>query len=67
MSLYAEFMKEYRDLGHMQEVKEAEEPKITYYIPHLGVFRPKKNSTKMRVVFNASQPTKTGESLNSIL
>lgn len=66
MSLYTEFMKEYKDLGHMQEVKETEEPKIAYYIPHLGVFRPEKNSTKMRVVFNASQPTTTGESLNSI-
>ena len=64
MSLYAEFMKEYRDLGHMQEVKETEEPKITYYVPHLGIFRPEKNLTKMRVVFNTSQPTTAGESLN---
>ena len=65
MSFYVEFIKDYSDLGHIQEVKEAEELKITY-VPHLGVFCPEKNSTKFRVVVNASQSTTTGEFSNSI-
>ncbi|GFX11009.1 DUF1758 domain-containing protein [Trichonephila clavipes] len=39
---------------------------IAYYMPHHGIFRPEKSTTKLRVVFNATNPTSNGLSLNSI-
>ncbi|XP_054706701.1 uncharacterized protein LOC129216512 [Uloborus diversus] len=64
--LYCKFMTEYERLGHMERVMETKDPAPCYYLPHRGVYRPEKNSTKLRVVFNDSQITSTGESLNSL-
>ncbi len=64
---YSEFMEEYEFLGHMSIVPEAELSKPAYYIPHHAVFRPQSQTTKLRVVFNASSKTRTGLSLNDIL
>ncbi|GBM86008.1 Uncharacterized protein K02A2.6 [Araneus ventricosus] len=66
-SLYTDFLREYEDLGHLERVVESSEPPTQYYIPHHGVLRPDKLTTKFRVVFNASSPTTTGISLNDIL
>ncbi|GFY26302.1 integrase catalytic domain-containing protein [Trichonephila clavipes] len=38
LKLYRDFLKEYKELGHMQEVDEKEECGM-YFIPHLGVYR----------------------------
>ncbi|GFW79582.1 DUF5641 domain-containing protein [Trichonephila clavipes] len=38
LKLYRDFSKEYKELGHMQEVDEREECGM-YFIPHLGVYR----------------------------
>ncbi|GBN67718.1 hypothetical protein AVEN_88180-1, partial [Araneus ventricosus] len=67
LSLYTDFLREYEDLGHLERVVESSEPPTQYYIPHHGVLRPDKLTTKLRVVFNASSPTTTGISLNGIL
>ncbi|GFX75431.1 integrase catalytic domain-containing protein [Trichonephila clavipes] len=67
LSLYAEFLKEYEELGHLERVVESIEPPTHYYIPHHGVLRPAKLATKLRFVFNGSSPTTTGISLNDIL
>ncbi|GFX30989.1 integrase catalytic domain-containing protein [Trichonephila clavipes] len=67
LSLYAEFLKEYEELGHLERVVESSEPPTHYYIPHHGVLRPEKLTTKLRIVFNGSSPTTTGISLNDIL
>ncbi|GFW04299.1 integrase catalytic domain-containing protein [Trichonephila clavipes] len=67
LSLYAEFLKEYEELGHLERVVESSEPPTHYYIPHHGVLRPEKLTTKLRIVFNGSSPTITGISLNDIL
>ncbi|GFV18640.1 integrase catalytic domain-containing protein [Trichonephila clavipes] len=67
LSLYAEFLKEYEELGHLERVFELSEPPTHYYIPHHGVLRPEKLTTKLRIVFNGSSPTTTGISLNDIL
>ncbi|GFT66155.1 integrase catalytic domain-containing protein [Trichonephila clavipes] len=67
LSLYAEFLKEYEELGHLERVVESSEPPTHYYIPHHGVLRPEKLTTKLRIVFNGSSPTTTGISLNNIL
>ncbi|GFT63916.1 integrase catalytic domain-containing protein [Trichonephila clavipes] len=67
LSLYAEFLKEYEELGHLERVVESSEPPTHYYVPHHGVLRPEKLTTKLRIVFNGSLPTTTGISLNDIL
>ncbi|GFX69844.1 integrase catalytic domain-containing protein [Trichonephila clavipes] len=67
LSLYAEFLKEYEELGHLERVVESSEPPTHYCIPHHGVLRPEKLTTKLRIVFNGSSPTITGISLNDIL
>ncbi|GFX75326.1 integrase catalytic domain-containing protein [Trichonephila clavipes] len=67
LSLYAEFLKDYEELGHLERVVESSEPPTHYYIPHHGVLRPEKLTTKLRIVFNGSSPTTTGISLNDIL
>ncbi|GFW77781.1 DUF1758 domain-containing protein [Trichonephila clavipes] len=64
--LFRDFLKEYEELGHMTEITESVEPEYTYYMPHHGIYRPQKSTTKLRTVFNASALTANGRSLNSI-
>ncbi|GFV20524.1 integrase catalytic domain-containing protein [Trichonephila clavipes] len=64
--LYHDFLKDYEELGHMIEIKESIEPEYTYYMPHHGIYRPQKSTTKLRTVFDASALTTNGRSLNSI-
>ncbi|XP_071055143.1 uncharacterized protein [Onthophagus taurus] len=62
----SKFMSEYLSLGHMRHVS----GKLTfpnYYLPHHGVVRETSSTTRLRVVFNGSQPTSTGVSLNDCL
>ncbi|GFT17781.1 DUF1758 domain-containing protein [Trichonephila clavipes] len=63
----AEFLKEYEELRNFERVVESSEPPTHYYIPHHGVLRPEKLTTKLRIVFNGSSPTTSGISLNDIL
>ncbi|KAL0870369.1 hypothetical protein ABMA27_005379 [Loxostege sticticalis] len=60
---YREFIKEYSDLGHLSEVVK---PDFGYYLPHHAVIREKSETTKLRVVFDASAKTTSGKSLNDI-
>ena len=63
---YCAFMQEYADLEHMEVVPSHEvSVSNTSYLPHHPVT--KKDSDKIRVVFNASQKSSTGISLNSML
>lgn len=67
---YSKFIEEYRTLGHMAEVDEAEcssSSLPTYFLPHHCVLRPESTTTKLRVVFDASCATDTGVSLNDCL
>ncbi|XP_037919504.1 uncharacterized protein LOC119656896 [Hermetia illucens] len=65
---YVAFMEEYLALGHMVEGPVADKfTKQTYYLPHHAVRKDDSTTTKLRVVFNASQATPTGKSLNDIL
>ncbi|GFY26442.1 uncharacterized protein TNCV_2877741 [Trichonephila clavipes] len=67
LKLYRDFIHEYDQLGHMKEVvAEHDNSEVAYYMPHHGVLRPEKSTTKLRVVFNATNPTSNGLSLNSI-
>ncbi|GFT89614.1 integrase catalytic domain-containing protein [Trichonephila clavipes] len=65
LSLYEKFLQEYEDLGHMREIK-ADGSGVSFYMPHHGVYRPEKSTTKLRTVFNASSPSTSGKSLNLI-
>ncbi|GFY10968.1 integrase catalytic domain-containing protein [Trichonephila clavipes] len=65
LKLYRDFLKEYKELGHMQEVDEKEKSGM-YFIPHLGVYRSDKKTSKLRVVFNASSANTNGYSLNPL-
>ncbi|GFW36402.1 uncharacterized protein TNCV_3713201 [Trichonephila clavipes] len=67
LKLYRDFIHEYEKLGHMKEVViENDNSEIAYYMPHHGILRPEKSTTKLRVAFNATNPTSNGLSLNSI-
>ncbi|GBO33738.1 hypothetical protein AVEN_15503-1, partial [Araneus ventricosus] len=65
-TLYKAFLQEYLDLGHMQQIMDEDNAK-SYYIPHHCIYKPEKTTTPLRVVFDASAKTSTGQSLNSIL
>ncbi|XP_075225287.1 uncharacterized protein LOC142326586 [Lycorma delicatula] len=62
-----QFLREYEDLGHMQEVPiENSEPSNSYYIPNHPVIKEDSSTTEVRVVFDASCKTSSGISLNDI-
>ncbi|GFS97237.1 integrase catalytic domain-containing protein [Trichonephila clavipes] len=65
LGLYRNFIHEYLEMGHVEVVVEDEDSAIVYYLPHHGVYR-HENKTPLRVVFNASSVTTSGESLNSL-
>lgn len=66
--LYVDFIQEYESLGHMAPVSSYDdEPSNVYYLPHHGILREDRYTTKLRVVFNGSSQTSTGISLNDIL
>jgi len=65
---YLQFINEYIELGHMEQVSDNNEnDKPVYYIPHHAVLRDNSLTTRLRVVFDASCATDTGKSLNDIL
>ncbi|XP_011882885.1 PREDICTED: uncharacterized protein LOC105570364 [Vollenhovia emeryi] len=65
---YLEFMREYRTMGHMELVPEAQgNQEVVNYLPHHGVTREESTTTKLRVVFDASCQTSSGEALNHLL
>lgn len=66
---YAQFIREYEQLGHMREVHEDpnEAPGLVYYLPHHCVLRPTSTTTKLRVVFDGSAKTSSGVSINDVL
>ncbi|XP_025262213.1 uncharacterized protein LOC112637209 [Camponotus floridanus] len=59
---YREFMQEYEDLKHMSPVNTV--GTAGCYLPHHGVLRQSNSCSKLRVVFNGSQRTASGDSLN---
>ncbi|GFT16529.1 integrase catalytic domain-containing protein [Trichonephila clavipes] len=60
LELYRNFIREYLEMGHMEEVVEDEDSAIVYYLPHHGVYRQGSKTTHLRVVFNASSITTSG-------
>ncbi|XP_050340593.1 uncharacterized protein LOC126767010 [Bactrocera neohumeralis] len=66
---YNRVLNEYVELGHMAKVhtNQTADSSNNYYLPHHAVKKEESTSTKVRVVFNASQATSNGTSLNDIL
>ncbi|XP_025262292.1 uncharacterized protein LOC112637249 [Camponotus floridanus] len=65
--LYGDFMEEYSNLKHMTLVKTPLIKNSACYLSHHGVLRISSTTTKLRVVFNGSQCTPAGDSLNNTL
>lgn len=63
--MYSDFMREYEDLGHMSK-SNIPRPPLSYFVPHHAVMREKSESTKLRVVYDASCRTSSGLSINDI-
>ncbi|KAG7295897.1 hypothetical protein JYU34_020982 [Plutella xylostella] len=64
--MYCDFMNEYESLGHMTRIG-IDKPELpNYTLSHHGVFKESSSTTRLRVVFNASVPTKSSKSLNDI-
>lgn len=61
-------MREYLTVGHMRRVPtELVDLPNCYYIPHHAVMKEESTTTKLRVVFDASNKTSNGKSLNDVL
>jgi hypothetical protein len=60
---YSDFINEYKNLGHLSEIPK---PSFGYYLPHHAVLREQSETTKLRVVFDASAKTSTNISFNDI-
>ncbi|XP_061394371.1 uncharacterized protein LOC133329930, partial [Musca vetustissima] len=66
-SQYIKFMREYEQLGHMQKIDVCTVSNPKYFIPHHCVLKPDSTTTKLRVVFDASAKTSSGQSLNDLM
>lgn len=60
---YHNFIDEYKQSGHLSESQSLSHPN---YLPHHAVVRENSESTKLRVVLDASCPTSSGYSINDI-
>ncbi|XP_047546049.1 uncharacterized protein LOC125077958 [Vanessa atalanta] len=66
-SQYIAFIREYAELGHLSEVTlDSPTLNLCYHLPHHPVFKENSESTKIRVVFDASARTSSGVSVNDI-
>lgn len=63
-TLYVEFMREYLNQNHMSLVPQEEIFDVAYYIPQHCVLKPKSETTKSRVIFNAAAKLPNQKSLN---
>ena len=66
--MYCETVRKYIQDGHARPIDEEDHKAAkTRYLPHHGVFREDRATTKCRVVFDSSAITHDGQSLNSCL
>ncbi|XP_063634821.1 uncharacterized protein LOC134805446 [Cydia splendana] len=63
---YAKVIHEYLELGHMKRTK-VEDDAAAVYLPHHAVVKETRDTTKVRVVFDASAKGSRGISLNSAM
>ncbi|CAK1598082.1 unnamed protein product [Parnassius mnemosyne] len=63
--LYVQFIQEYAKLGHLSP-SPIKKPINAYFLPHHPVMKEKSESTRLRVVFDASAQTTSGMSVNDL-
>ena len=64
---YCNFINEYFQLNHMSKVSEnIKSDSQEYFIPHFGIIKKSSLTTKLRVVFNASQKSDNNVSFNDL-
>lgn len=63
---YSHVIQEYLDLGHMSLI-DSVDTSDGYYMPHHAVIKPSSETTKVRVVFDASAKSQNRKSLNDTL
>jgi len=63
---YDSVIQEYLDLGHMHLIS-SNDDSSNLYLPHHAAFKQDRTTKKVRVVFNASNKSSNGYSLNNIL
>ncbi|XP_037961465.2 uncharacterized protein LOC119690459 [Plutella xylostella] len=63
---YNKVIDEYIDMNHMKKIENEEDNKLIY-LPHHAVIRDDKDTTKVRVVFDASAKGSNGRSLNETM
>ena len=64
---YSDIIKQYVAKGYVRKVPENESYKSKWYLPHFPVFRPDKDTTKIRIVFDATakyQETSLNDAIN---
>ncbi|XP_073955667.1 uncharacterized protein [Choristoneura fumiferana] len=61
---YNNVLQEYIDLNHMKKIEGDDSTEKCVYLPHHAVVRDDKETTKVRVVFNASSAGANGVTLN---
>ncbi|XP_063636148.1 uncharacterized protein LOC134806757 [Cydia splendana] len=64
---YVKAIEEYMNLNYIEEVPEEEVNKEAVYLPYHAVIKEEKETTKTRIVFNASSKGSNGVSLNDEL
>lgn len=64
---YTKFIEEYLQMGHMTLLTKPEISKSYCFLPHHSVLKESSQTTKLRVVFDASAKTSTNLSLNDVL
>ena len=63
---YSQCIDQYIEKGYVTKVQEPEQSTPQWYLPHFPVLRPDKDTTKVRIVFDASARYE-GQSLNDII
>ncbi|CAG9137710.1 unnamed protein product [Plutella xylostella] len=62
---YCDFIQEYTTMGHCSEFNGVK-PEPSFFLCHHAVFRLNSESTKLRVVFDGSNPSSSGFSVNNL-